>query len=455
MSPVRRIRRSKRPKDWLAPLKEKVETSFGSLYFSKNMDESGEKTIEIFFALDYIKFMKHFSSIPDVVFDNIGNIIIRKFKIVDNTLKNVKKGLYSYELRIRMVDRSREFIKTKMETIDKALSTVKRDQIKAINYLYDVLEASFLDNFLIQDMSLKQIRIKNYNFAIFNNSRSDQMVALAKESSPLNMQGSFIEYGHQEIETRPNLDFTRSDALEFYKLETMTPEKIENLELLLKKMQTKMGNLLVGNKNVTGIDPTAKTGHTVPSKPNIIIIKFKEILDMSDFSSGLVHNAADSSDISNIDGISLQNFTTANLGGPQANLSGILAKQDFDFSYAGQTSAADKETCKEGDKPLEILDVDDLKYVITQAKSDPTPELSQKESSQKLILSLVDIEKPLPEVDLEYLSGYNKNIMKDPVWTSSNSLTENDKGKEYLFRVKRTSSGKEAPIYNEYFVKKV
>ena len=68
--------------------------------------------------------------------------------------------------------------------------------------------------------------------------------------------------------------------------------------------------------------------------------------------------------------------------------------------------------------------------------------------------------QPPPEVEMDYLAGYEtdmngKSIMMAPIYEPVSSLTEEDRGRELLFRVKPTENNIDLPIYNEYFVTKV
>ena len=419
MSPLRRTD-SKRPADWFSYSEEKVEVAFDNVYISKNINENGEKTAEIFISLDYIKLLKHCSAIPDAVFDNFPDKIIRKFKITD-PLKDAKFGLLRYEMDIRIADRSKEFIKAKMQIIEKALAAVKTDQSKAINLLYDILESNFLDNFVIDSMKLNQIRAKNHDFAIFNDSKSNQMVAVAKEFSPLNIQGDFVEYDLTETKTTPNLEFPRSDALDLYGSDTTTPEKIDELEALLKRMQIKLANLFGQTNMNPDTDYTTVSGFSSPSSVKTIAIMFDEILDMADFMPAPMIESA------------------------------IL--QEFDFNFIGLLPTVEDATCKEGEEALEVLDIDDLRII---QKENPYDQVIMQKKGKKL-LGYITEKKETSEslLEHEYLSGYTDDVMKNPIWITDENLTAADEGKEFLFRKKRTNSSSEKNVYDEFFVKKV
>jgi hypothetical protein len=313
-----------------------------------------------------------------------------------------------------------------MQIIEQALAAVKTDQSKAINLLYDILErGNLLNYFTIDTMKLRQIRVKNYDFDVFDDSKSEQMVAISRESSPLRMNGDFVEYDQQELKTKLDLDFDRAAALDFYDPETATPEKTEELAQLLKKMQVKLAFLF--GKNMNPETSASKTGFTAPSESKTITIKFDEVLDMSDFTPDpILHRST---------------METAIL-------------QEFDFNFVGLLTSVEELTCKEGEKPLEVLDIADLRIIQKEKLYD---QATSQKKAKKLLEHLVQEEKETLEliIEHEYLEGYNDDVMKNPIWLSSDNLTEADAGKELLFRKKRIKSSSEKIVYNEYFVKKV
>ena len=449
---------SKRSKKLKARIKEKnrLEDAFDILRLSKKIENNGEKTVEAYILFDHVKVLRHFSFLPQQFFNILNKQLIRGVKITDSSLKNSSTGHYKYSLDISVQDKSLEYIKSKIKILDEVISLAESKKFKeSLDLLYnDVLETSILDSFTIK-ITLKSKRIKSKNnFLEFNSLSTDKIIADAKEASSLRLKsdlGEVVEWGIDDTTIQPALNFKLEDALEIFS--DMTPEKESGYMTIVRKTQKRLIDA-IGGKN---IDPTQSNAIRARvadfKKPMKHTVEFKEVLDMSDFCNGLLHQINDSSNILRPEDSLLQNYETVIAKEPQNIIADGVMSQEVDFIFLNaQSEATEKVFCKAGDKPLEVLDVEDLKYISSRQNVEKKEQKAQEGTVQSLFSDILGPKEDLPEVELEYLSGYQKGIMKAPVWLP---LTEEVKGKEVLCRVKQINSKNRKLIYNEYFVKKV
>jgi len=110
------------------------------------------------------------------------------------------------------------------------------------------------------------------------------------------------------------------------------------------------------------------------------------------------------------------------------------------------------------DKQIEVLDSDDEKNVFARC--------NEAEKKKEEVLSGVSLsiagnlkeQKTVPDLQMEYLSGYEVNnkgvpLMKKPIFLPVNQLPQ-DQGVDYLYKAVKDEKSRQLSIYNEYFIKR-
>ena len=369
----------------------------------------------------------------------------------------------------------------------------------AIESFFNVLEIDLLDYFVIKRFMLKRRRIKDDNNIIeFNIKDADSLVSRANEAvgTSLGFADSpdlFTEFGMEDLtfDFTEKFGITREQALQFAEPENLTPERVGQFKQIILEYQKDVlsliredntpsanSEILTGRKSSTNsiVDNTiilegvydakkASTGFSFGDPQSLDILQDSTGISLDQIKyqgQDIIQNeAVDSYLLNNIASIQDVNKvapSTSNLNVGTVMFSSLSLDEGYDFQLVTTPESMEKTDSKESDQ-VEVLDIGEQKFTVNE-EDNSLLQLVQQETVQNFFNSISSEATPPPPVELEYLAGYDvdengKSILKQPIFSPASSLTEEDQGKEMLFRVKRTEKGVELPIYNEYFVKKV
>ena len=504
-----------------------LNSVFSDLYIGTDLNGFAN----LHFSFDCFDLFKQISNVPDAIFDNIersiGSNIIRNIKIIDQGVKDFNKGNYQYYLSVSVVDKIEKFVLNNVEKLKGAISELDKFNLqaansdsvntqtqefsqqfinsqangtlknlnKAVDIFYDIIESNLLDNFMINSFKLYRKHIKNdFNNIELNNKEADVIILDTEETGPMSFQeieGVFSEFDKPVISFQGNLEVSRQELKETFKIENMNLEKSLEFARILEMFQKQMLSLIREGNTPSALNDKS-TGRK-SSRKNLLnenFIKFGNIYDAEKAKTGYYASDLQNIDIFSPRGIILDkikypyqdrikqpdidNYLLSNVEDlnkiqkvapifpditmSQVYLNDFALNHGISFKFAQKVEKDEKINTKS--KEIEVLDIGDKKY-LTTCSEDNVSQMIEKSSVRNLFASLSNTDSDFPTVSLEYLSGYvendeEENVMKKPFFSPVSNLSTGDRGKHLLFRIRVTEEkGKKLPIYNEYFLKKV
>jgi len=411
--------KTKKSRGYIKPtdLDFQVEDAFGHFYLTQVENSSGNKSVEAYFSLDEGEVYKK-TFYKDKKVETTKKI--KNYKIIDNTIGELKNGRYKYSFMFQLEDLSKEYFIKQLDILDDSESLLRTDIQKSINLLYDVLESQRDERYKMSNMKVKRTRVQSLG----ENFKSDNSEVVLRDG----VDGfSLIEFS-KEREEKKSLDFSREEALRTFSKEDVE-EVREAISFLKKNISLIMKNL--GISNIFGSTDKKSIGDK-SSKISYREVSFGQDLILNPKDTILEHSALGQQDM----GLVSSKYRVKDAG-----VSNIV------MSVNTEDRKPKDSSCSSGNGVIRVDDSSGNKF--------PTEKDTSENAS---ILPLLDFLSEEEEVEslvrVEYLEGY-KNSLKEPVWKSVEEMTEEEKGKEYLFRVVDDSGKQESTILNEYFVKRV
>ena len=411
--------KTKKSRGYIKPtdLDFQVEDAFGHFYLTQVENSSGNKSVEAYFSLDEGEVYKK-TFYKDKKVETTKKI--KNYKIIDNTIGELKNGRYKYSFMFQLEDLSKEYFIKQLDILDDSESLLRTDIQKSINLLYDVLESQRDERYKMSNMKVKRTRVESLG----ENFKSDNSEVVLRNG----VDGfSLIEFS-KEQEEKKSLDFSREEALRTFSKEDIE-EVREAISFLKKNISLIMKNL--GISNIFGSTDKKSIGDK-SSKISYREVSFGQDLILNPKDTILEHSALGQQDM----GLVSSKYRVKDAG-----VSNIV------MSVNTEDRKPKDSSCSSGNGVIRVDDSSGNKFPI------------EKDTSENAsILPLLDFLSEEEEVEslvrVEYLEGH-KNSLKEPVWKSVEEMTEEEKGKEYLFRVVDDSGKQESTILNEYFVKRV
>tara|TARA_A100001515_G_scaffold143738_1_gene145696 strand:- start:375 stop:1610 length:1236 start_codon:yes stop_codon:yes gene_type:complete len=377
---------------------------------------------------------------------------------------------------------------------------------KAVEMLYNVLETNLLDFFIIKSFILKRRRIKDddINVAKFDTSKDDHQVTRAVDIDTIGTTSEFTdtpdlftEFGTEDLifDFASSFSFTRDQALQYATPENLAPDFVQMLQKIILDYEQDLLSLIRQESTPSALSeiPTGRRSNTNNIVDNTILLQgtydAKKSLTGLVFGEPLEINILKDSENLSINGVkykgqdiiqdaAVDNYIISNLANIGEDISTIAPTStqtsvgnvmftnlatnegyDFEFVQTGQTEETETTIAKEANQ-VEVLDIEEQKYTTSSEQKNSTEQIIKQQTTQNFFNEISNDPEPAPTIELQYLEGYNtdengKSIMKEPIFVSTSNLTEEDQGRELLFRAKIVEKGVELPIYNEYFVTKV
>lgn len=367
-----------------------------------------------------------------------------------------------------------------------------------VEKLFEVLEVNLLDFFTIDSFILKRRRIKNdVNDSEFETNAIDHQVTRATNQDEPDF---FTEFDTQDISFQfgSKVPYTREQAMAYMTPENINPELIGQVTGFCSSLQKDLLSLIreentpeaqsetqTGRKTSSEImvENTVLLNGTYDAKKSLLGLSFGEpseikilntepkvVLDTVNYDGQPVEESAAQYIVNNYNQMDDNDIPkmarsmspgSPDVANPIANAFQdaldmnfeIFPEDEFLFEQANREETSQKES-----DPVETLDTSEQKYA-TSGEDEREMEMD-KPSVQNFFTQMGGERQPPPEVEMDYLAGYEtdmngKSIMMAPIYESVSFLTEEDRGRELLFRVKPTENNIDLPIYNEYFVTKV
>ena len=376
---------------------------------------------------------------------------------------------------------------------------------------YEVLESNLLDFFVIKSFILKRRRIENdNNVDNYMTDDADYKVSQVSESFGTTAEFTdtpdvFTEFGFKgdtvsfELGKQSEASFTRDQAMAYATPENIGPELVGQFIDMFEEFESGFLSLIrqeytpsalsevqTGRKSSTDmiVEETISLNGVYNAEEYKIGLSFGEPSEINviDDNIGLVDldqvayaepgivstPEVDQYIVNNIGNMDIGTMgdiasmvSTGNLG--QVAMTQLAQDDGFDFEFQVPDPFFEEgiigDTIDKDSDQVESLDMEDQQYTIDIENSN-TQQAIAENSTQNLFQSLSEPAAPAPEIELEWLSGYEtddygRSMMMAPIFSPISEITEEDQGSEFLFRARSPENTNVLPTYNEYFVKRV
>lgn len=415
--------------------------------------------------------------------ENMNNVL-RMVKLFKNEVKR-QNAADQYGIL------SEEFIQTGEDGSYKHL-------LSALNEYYSFFDVNYLDLFSIQKMRLKKRRILNQFLKkeSFNQERNEVLIADVNQNQFLDLEleqnTAFTEFAKPDLEYEPGLEKTREEFLDYYSLDSLSMAKVGAFENEVKLVEAKILRFL-DLRDSTKSSLLVKTGGQFGTQRSSVTHEFdlNGVYDADSYNFGVTFQEPSDvfastnvlasgvltptvpylsnqtavldyglATVDNLSDLKKLSFKSSNDEIGSFVMSDLTENYGIVFESVTPLSLmveGEKAEVKK-DKQIEVLDSDDEKNVFARCNE---AQKMKEEVLSEVSLSIagnLKQQKTVPDLQMEYLSGYEVNskgvpLMKKPIFLPVDQLPQ-DQGVDYLYKAVKDEKSRQLSIYNEYFIKR-
>ena len=413
-------------------------------------------------------------------------------------MNNILRMVKSFKNEVKRQNAADQYGILSEEFIQTGEDGSYRHFLSALNEYYSFFDVNYLDLFSIQKMRLKKRRILNQFLKkeSFNQERNEVLIADVNQNQFLDLELEqntvFTEFAKPDLEYDPGLEKTREEFLDYYSLDSLSMAKVGAFENEVKFVEAKILRFL-DLKDSTKASLLVKTGGQFGTQRNSVTHEFdlNGVYDADSYNFGVTFQEPSDvfastnvlasgvltptvpylsnqtavldyglATVDNLSDLKKLSFKSSNDEIGSFVMSDLTENYGIVFESVTPLSLmveGEKAEVKK-DKQIEVLDSDDEKNVFARCKE---AQKKKEEVLSEVSLSIagnLKQQKTVPDLQIEYLSGYEVNskgvpLMKRPIFLPVDQPPQ-DQGADYLYKVVKDENSRQLSIYNEYFIKR-